>query len=488
MSSLTINKSFMNRFNLIGLFIILTAVFVYIIYKVIHVPITHDELGTIVHYSKFTYWEIMMHPDTSPNNHILNTIFTKSLMSLFGDSMLVLRMPNILSFLLYGFGIYRILEITLGKTSWFYIPGAILFVMNPYLLDFFGLCRGYGLSLGFTLISLSYALTAFKFQKASHLWLALIFSILASYANFTVLVYWAAVCVLIFLYFLLQSKQNKTLSVLQFFGMIFTGLLYVLLISSPIIKMNSDNQFVFWTSNGFIQETVLSLAHHGVYGSKIFLTARFIGYFIITISFLHLLLVTFKIIRVKNKTEEFQQPYTIATLLLFITVYINILQCWLLDTPNLNGRTALFFYPLFIVTLLTMRIHFDKLRYKWIKILMSFTIAFFGVHHLFHTATPKIVREWAYDANTFSTIEIIKEHSKNHPTSVSTNWLFNPSFNYHLNKEKNISLLPYNKRIDPTIDAAYFYIADSNLVCFDSTFLELKKFENGNTLLYNSKH
>jgi hypothetical protein len=257
---------------------------------------------------------------------------------------------------------------------------------------------------------------------------------------------------------------------------------------SPIVKMNSDNQFIFWTSNGFIQETVLSLAHHGVYGSKIFLTARFIGYFIITISFLHLILITFKIIRSQNKTEQLKQPYTIATLLLFITVYINILQCWLLETPNLNGRTALFFYPMFIVTLLTMKVHFERLRYKWIKIIISLTIAFFGIHHLFHTATPKMVREWAYDANTISAIKIIKAHSKNHPCSVSTNWLFNPSFNYHLSKEKNISLMPYNKKIDPAIDATYFYVLDSNLVYFDSTFVELKKFENGNILLFNSKH
>lgn len=55
------------------------------LFKVFHVPITHDEVATTVHYANFSVWQIMMYPDTLPNNHILNTIFTKIFLLFFGN-------------------------------------------------------------------------------------------------------------------------------------------------------------------------------------------------------------------------------------------------------------------------------------------------------------------------------------------------------------------------------------------------------------------
>jgi hypothetical protein len=481
------NKSLISKINLSAFCVILISVFTYIIYKAIHVPITHDELGTIFFYSKFSYWEIMMYPDTLPNNHILNTLLTKPLIALFGIDEIVLRTPNILSFLLYGAGIYRLVHLVLGKASLFYIPAVVLFLMNPYLLDFFGLCRGYGMSIGFMLLSLSYLISSFKQLTQKHLWYALILACCASYANFTLLIYWVAVCLLILCFYILDRKRSKSLSTNSFIGMIVFGVSYFGLIIIPILKMGSDNQFRYWTSNGFIDETVTSLVHHAVYESKIFLSINFITYFIVTISCIHVVLLGLMFIKSSDKISLIRRPEFIATAILVLSIVISILQCWILKTPNLNSRIALFYYPLFIVSLITMNVHFTSIHRNWIKLSISIIISFFGIHHLFHTATPMKVREWNYDAHTIDALNIMKKHSSNQPFSISTYWLFNPSFHYYTFDKKNLNLLPYNKEIDPELKAHYFYIHDSLSTAFDSSFVRIKEFDDGNIVLFNTK-
>ena len=481
-------KSHLSKINLIAFGVLLSCVFIYIFYKATHVPVTHDELGTIFFYSKYSYWDIMMYPDSIPNNHILNTLMVKPLILIFGIDELVVRMPNILSFLLYAFGAYRIIISVLGKTSLFFIPASILFVMNPYLLDFFGLCRGYGISLGFVTLSLSYLITSFKFSYSRHLWFALIFSCFASYANFTSLIFWATACLFVLLYYLINRKGENQLSNGKFGLMILLGLGYAALILNPILKMQNDDQFRFWTSNGFVEETVKSLVHNGVYGSRIFLTVNFISYFCMIIFALHLIILIAKFIKSTQKLAELRKPVYSVTIVLLLTIVINILQTVILKTPNLNGRTALLYYPLFIATVLTMSTHFKVIHATWIKLTISIIISFFGIHHLFHTATPKKVREWSYDAYTMDALRIMKKHSSNESISICTHWLFNPSFYYHTIKDKQVKLVPYSEKINPSIEANYFYVHDSLLYNFDSTFITIKRFEEGNIILYKTKN
>ena len=104
----------LNRFGYTALF---GALFLVVLYKVLHVPVTIDELPAVFHYSKFNVWEIMMYPDHIPNNHILNTLLVKGSMLLFGQEQWAVRLPNLLAFLLYGLGVFRILRLLLGDGS-----------------------------------------------------------------------------------------------------------------------------------------------------------------------------------------------------------------------------------------------------------------------------------------------------------------------------------------------------------------------------------
>lgn len=135
-------------------FIFLLTVFLAIVYKIYHLPITHDESWTITRYTPYSIWEIMMYPDSWPNNHILNTILTKLSATILGYSHFSVRLPNLLAFVIYAYSAWKISWLLSNKKKeLLFISGVILFFANPYFIEYFGLCRGYGLSNAFLLLS-----------------------------------------------------------------------------------------------------------------------------------------------------------------------------------------------------------------------------------------------------------------------------------------------------------------------------------------------
>ena len=77
-----------NKLNRPVFILIYALSFLVIIYKVFNVPVTHDEVSTAVFFGDYSIWEIMMYPDASPNNHILNTLLTKYAILAFGTGSL----------------------------------------------------------------------------------------------------------------------------------------------------------------------------------------------------------------------------------------------------------------------------------------------------------------------------------------------------------------------------------------------------------------
>src|SRR5690606_2047071 len=114
---------------------------------------------------------------------------------LLGKEQWDIRIPNFLMFFLYTFGVFQILKQTVKQDSWLFLPASLLFV-NPYLLDFFVLCCGYGISTTMVILTVVLIMNGYMKKKPVLLWLSLLTSIIASYANFTVLVFWAATVIL----------------------------------------------------------------------------------------------------------------------------------------------------------------------------------------------------------------------------------------------------------------------------------------------------
>ena len=152
------------------------------------VPLTYDEAATYLRYIPAGFLPVFKFDVAT--NHFLNTLLTKLFYLVGGDSELVLRMPNLIGYGMYmGFSL-SILRRLGHRTIAF--AGFMLLNLNPYLLDYFSLSRGYGLSLGFLMGAIFFLfkfLTRVRTGAAAgrELSAALLFGCAAVMANFSLL-------------------------------------------------------------------------------------------------------------------------------------------------------------------------------------------------------------------------------------------------------------------------------------------------------------
>jgi len=475
----------MRNINFYGFITLFGILFLIILYKVIHVPVTTDESPTVFFYSNFSFWNIMMFPDNIPNNHILNTLLAKCSMMIFGKEQWAIRLPNLLSFFGFGFGVFQILKLVLKPASHFFLPAAILFV-NPYLLDFFGLCRGYGISITLVTISVGFLLNGYLNQKAKFIWYALLTSILASYANFSVLLFWVTVTIMVCFYFFMQNKKDLRKILKPALLIFLISVAYLALIIVPIMKMQSTNEFQYWTSKGFYDETIKSLLIYWWYDSEILSKISFDFWTGALACIVLLNIIYFLRNTQKNKfsIQRFYHPTFLATVLLILPAIINIVQSKILGTPNLNGRTALFFFPLVSFVFATTLSLIPELKRQWIKSLAVFA-GFILIINLSSRVSLKSVKEWSYDQSTLEVMNFIKEKYDGKPISLRTSWFFHPSFYFYSYTGKTpwIDLQGYDHNIDINTRADYYYIFAEDYKLLEPRFEIAYKFSPDRWLL-----
>lgn len=476
----------MKSINLYGFITFFGILFLVILYKVINLPITIDEVPTVWFYSKYSFWEIMMYPDNIPNNHILNTMLAKLSMMIFGKEQWAVRLPSLLSFIVFGFGVFRILKLVLKPTSYFFLPAAILFI-NPYLLDFFGLCRGYAISTTMVTLTVGFMIEGFMRKKPMLIWLSLLTSILASYSNFSALVFWVATTAIIWFYFFVESKKDWKKLIKPTIILFFISVAYLALIITPIIKMQSTNEFQYWTSRGFYSETIKSLIVDWWYDSKILSSVSLDLWAILLIIIVLFSIFYFlrNLIKTKFSVQSFYQPIFVTTAILLLPALVSIIQSIILKTPNLNGRTAMFFFPLISSVFAITFSLIPEFKKQWIhKSLAAFAIVILVIN-LTSRVSLKHVKEFYFDQNTLEVINYIKEKSDGKPISLKTSWFFNPSFYFYTYTEKApwIDLQAFDYNIDITTLSEYYYIWAEDYKQLEPRFEIVYKFSPDRWLL-----
>ena len=187
------------------------AAMAYEIARAIGVSFTIDEASTFLLYVRDGFLALFNFNEA--NNHFLNSALTKICYVAGGNHDLILRLPNLVGFVLYLVFGYLILERFTRRTTVLF--GFILLVANAYVLDFFSLCRGYGLSLGFLMAAL-YLFLIFlsrypkeRARSASFLTGALACAIFPVFSNFALLnVYLSLVAVALFMIVVFNRRDQ----------------------------------------------------------------------------------------------------------------------------------------------------------------------------------------------------------------------------------------------------------------------------------------
>lgn len=457
-------------------------------YKAIRLPITHDELATIIHYSNFSVWEIMMFPDPWPNNHILHTILAKFSMALLGKDPWAVRLPSWLFWAVYAYGAWRAGRWLFRNDAPLSLAVFFLLIANPFLLDFFSLARGYGMANALMLNAALFILPhrAADWDRSAALGWSL--ATLAAYANFTLLLFWVAANIWIGLRQLdryLPERAWKPL--LSSLGIqLVLAAAFGALIYTPINKMQSTNQFVYWESTGFFENTVVSLVEASRYGSKMIDIADSwwaSGSVLLIFGSICLL---FWLAGRRGWTYVKARPLFSSLCLLLLTIAVNLLQSALLETPYLTGRTALSYYPLFMLVGLAALREWWYYNQRYARMATAI-LAGLLLLHLVRTVNLRSVREWWYDQHTYAVIDRLNDlRSDNQAVALQTGWFFQPSFRYHCIEQENdwISLSNYREGTPDTLNGAqFFYGFESDVPQLEHPYDTVRIYRGGMILL-----
>jgi hypothetical protein len=168
----------------------------FVVSRAVHVPFTYDEAAAYIRYidssvpSTFDTNLLSLFNFEVATNHFLNTALTKLSCALVGTREVALRLPNLFGYTLYlGFAVLILRRLSNPLIAF---GGLLLLNLNPYVLDFFALSRGYGLSLGLMVGSLYFLLRFLERRTADRIEVvdlsrALAFACGAVMANFALL-------------------------------------------------------------------------------------------------------------------------------------------------------------------------------------------------------------------------------------------------------------------------------------------------------------
>lgn len=350
-------------------------VFVYLLLRIIYNETLHDEVATfILYFYHGDYVGESMHWDA--NNHLLNSFIGHQLYKVFGDNFAILRLPNLLAFVVYFFGTIKLTKSF--KTPYLKLTSVIALNTIPFIMEYFANARGYGLSFGFFVWVLVHFINFQKTNDLRSLLYTYLFLILTVSANLTfVNTCFILLGINIISIFLRKDEESLFHKVKEWFAHI--GFILLL---SPFIYygflLREKGALYYGSLDGLWEVTGKTLSRY-----ILFLDGDWLKYVYLL---LFALLVVYLIVRLKSSKlkEWFKAPFVIYACLFFGNIIGILLLAWLLEVNYPEDRTGIYLALLFLLMLFYV---FDHIKIgKWLHwLFLFFPISFLG-HLSLHTS------------------------------------------------------------------------------------------------------
>ena len=327
--------------KIINLMIIFFSLFILIIFKAKNTEITVDEAYSFLNYAYVgDYLNIGI-----ANNHILNSYLIYLFQNI-GYSELILRLPNILFGLVYLLAAFQI-----SKRTKNYIFSSALLLLNPYIIDFFSIERGYGIST--SLIFLAIYLYV-NFKEHSLIWPIILLSI-------STLSYHVSVVYLIIFWFINLKKiitnEKKILAFFINFIVIATSLVNIYI----LFQITAFGRPLYGVPNITIINLLSgSFGLHGLYVNESLLFKFFLSIFFL------LPILSF---------SKFEKNIKRIVLISYSSLFSIYLIPYILDKPFPLLRTVLPFLPPILFLLVeTSKIYFNNFNFKYMNLISTITV------------------------------------------------------------------------------------------------------------------
>lgn len=316
----------------------------YTVLRAIHVSFTWDETWSYIHYVVPREYFQTAFDGMGANHHLLNVWGMIAADRLFGNSELALRLPILLAHVAYLYATARIaLQARSGIVA---VMGFLLLNVHTYLLDFFALARGYGLAIGFMMLSLWWA-TRYLNGGRPLKWLALamVAAILSALSNLTMINYLLALAAgfTLFIGFPFLVKTDRRQLWVVALG-VCVGLAATLPIAIPLAKGGS----LFFGCGSFWDCTLGTFPARLLYAQDYGTASTQLVAFIFMLPVACVLMAT--VAAYRGGWLRKLQPMVFGAVVLIVCVGASFTQNLLLGTPFPQHRTALYLLPLFLFT------------------------------------------------------------------------------------------------------------------------------------------
>ncbi len=452
------------------LFIIAALVFAYTATRAYLLAITWDEAYSYIEFARNGIIIPVKFELMSANNHLLNTYLMMFFTRVFGLSEIAMRLHVLIAHLLFLFYSARLLKNLNNK--WLIITAFIIVNVNPYMLDFFSVARGYGLSIGLMMASIYYFyLLHVNQKKNTNAIISIVFACLAVLANFVLLNYCVVsfgLIVLLYLYTALKSDgslKEKIPGLVK--GLALPTLLIGILLFFVIpiaMHLKAAGALFFGGDRSFWADTMSTITDRCFYETGYsYWFQRLAKGFVFLILSASVVLITGRFI--KKKTSGNTLFLTSLLLLIGLCCLSTVVQHHLMKTPYLLDRTALFLVVLFnlILVFFISELAVKKPAASWISYI-SATVALF---HFFSVFNFSYVLEWKLDCNTkemLGDLAKIKQVPAGKETvSIGIPLIFDPAINFYRQKNNLLWLNTAWRDETSNMRQDYFFLSQDAL-------------------------
>ena len=461
-----------------ALVLYLLVIFAFVFAKAVLVPFSHDECQS------YTIFAEHSSQGNTANNHWLNTWSAYPFYLLFGESELAMRLPNLLAFVFYLFYCFKFTQ--KFKSIEVQVLTAILLTAFPFMLDFFGMMRGYGMSLSFGLAALYHLIKLAENENdKKHLEKTLYFTLVALLANFTSLIFYAALALVVAYILIVRYKQ--ALFTTHFKHLLLRPIIINAVVLSVavywVLFLKSHNQLYYGSELGLFKGTLQSLVMAFFYKATLPEGVTYLPWvWLFSTTILVAVVIGFF-----NKKKNY--GYFSLALLVIVLCAIPILLNLFMGIKYPLDRGSLVFYAPMVV-LLPYGLQWLMDKEKWIAFLSRVAIGVVVLVWGFNFAKGANLSYfcmWQYDAETDIAVKKIRNTS-NDSVSIACNWLAEPAINFYIKKYNVLARKPAKIEDIGAKEFDYYYVFQNyHLQKTSQKIVLLQKFPVSEMILYTSK-
>lgn len=419
-----------------GYFCLSILLIVYVACRSAAVGFTHDE--------SLSYTIIRGNDSQvfTANNHWLNTALMYLFSKIFGYSEPVLRLPNVISFIVYLWFIHRIFrEFCVDLKA--LVISAPLLLLNPFMLDFFGLARGYGLGMCFFTVSLYYFLAYFtREQSPGRLAWMVISGVCCVYANYAfltaVLALHGASLICCF-----RVHREKWMQLGIFYLAEATLLVPAIL---NILFLSEKNELYAGGERHVFHDTLKSVISFSYsYGDDV------AGITLVVCAVMGIALLAGMML-LRNRALDFMK------ILVLLLIVIPTVLHYAIGMNYPKDRAAIYWMIVtgIFVLLAAGQVWrtYGNLLLRWIFVTVFGALTVFQVINFILNFSLDQTIIWKYDSDVKNAMTLVRKNLGDKESSIGINWLLEPSVNYY-RETKHIDRLKPATR--DGVAAAYDY-------------------------------